>query len=209
MDVDEATNIRVDKKKAHDIDVVIFAFDPTAQYSKMHIEQLAKKALDYGNGFITLINNETGDERSLSQSFMCGNCGISLPKPEPRLFSFNSPFGACLECTGLGEKLVLEADLVIPNKRLTFDEGAVRPWTKIAGNQTSYVRMLEKVAKKHRISLSTPVEKMAKSKLEKQFVYLKQIPLEMNPMGIIMKINNIKLIVTSHHSNMVDGLSHF
>jgi len=50
---------------------------------------------------------------------------------------------------------------------------------------------------------------MAKSKLEKQFVYLKQIPLEMNPMGIIMKINNIKLIVTSHHSNMVDGLSHF
>lgn len=166
MDLDEANSLRVDKKKAHDIDVLIYTFEPATTYSKAHIEQLAKKALDYGNGFITLVNDETGDERSLSQSFMCGNCGISLPKPEPRLFSFNSPFGACGECTGLGEKLVLEPDLVIPNKRLTFEEGAVRPWTKIAGNQTSYMRMLEKVAKKHKISLDVPVEKMPQSKLD-------------------------------------------
>ena len=166
MDLSEANNLRVDKKKNHDVDVVIYSFDPAQQYTKLHIEQLAKKALDYGNGFITLVNDETGDERSLSQSFMCGACGLTLPKPEPRLFSFNSPFGACSECTGLGEKLVLEPDLVIPNKRLTFEEGAVRPWTKIAGNQTSYVRMLEKVAKKHHVSLSTPVEKMTKSKLD-------------------------------------------
>ncbi len=166
IEIDEAASLRVDKKKAHDIDVVICSFEPGAAYVKLQIEQLAKKALEYGNGFITLVNDETGDERSLSQSFMCGHCATSLPKPEPRLFSFNSPFGACAECTGLGEKLVLEPDLVIPNKRLTFEEGAVRPWTKIAGNQTSYMRMLENVAKKHRISLSTPVENMPKSKLD-------------------------------------------
>ncbi|MEK7615247.1 MAG: excinuclease ABC subunit UvrA, partial [Patescibacteria group bacterium] len=101
-----------------------------------------------------------------SQSFMCANCGINLPKPEPRLFSFNSPYGACPECTGLGEKLVLEADLVIPNRRLTFAEGAVRPWTRIAGNQTSYLRLLQMVGKKHKISMDMPVEKIPQAKLD-------------------------------------------
>lgn len=166
MDIDEAVSMRKDKKKPHDVDVLIFTFDPEIEYSKDHIKQLAKKALDYGNGFITLVNDENGDEVTLSQSFMCGTCSLNLPKPEPRLFSFNSPFGACKECTGLGEKLVLEPELVIPNKRLTFAEGAVRPWTRIAGNQTSYIRMLEMVGKKHRVSMNTPIEKITKKKLD-------------------------------------------
>ncbi len=166
VDTDEIIVMRKDKKKEHNIDVQIFAFQANTHYSKDQVTALIKKALEYGNGFITIVNDETGDERTLSQSFMCGACGINLPKPEPRLFSFNSPHGACTECTGLGEKLVLEPDLVIPNKRLTLEEGAVRPWSRIAGNQTSYVRLLEIVAKKHKISLSTPVEKLSKKSLD-------------------------------------------
>ncbi len=167
VDTEEALLMRKDKKKEHDIDVQIFAFEGEKEYSKAHILQMVKKALDYGNGFINLVNDENGDETTLSQSFMCSKCAVNLPKPEPRLFSFNSPHGACTDCTGLGEKLVLEADLVIPNKRLTFAEGAVRPWTRIAGNQTSYFRMLEKVGKKHKISMDTPVEKIPKAKMDK------------------------------------------
>ncbi len=166
IDTDEALRIRRDKKKEHDLDVLIFEFQPSLIYSTESVTQQVKKALEYGNGFLTLVDDEDGDECVLSQTFMCPACGINLPKPEPRLFSFNSPFGACEECTGLGEKLVLESELVIPNKRLTFAEGAVRPWTRIAGNQTSYQRMLEIVAKKHHISIHTPIEKIAKSKLD-------------------------------------------
>lgn len=166
IDTDEALRLRRDKKKEHDLEVLIFEFQPLITYSTDTVLHQVKKALEYGNGFVTLVKEENGDELTLSQSFMCPNCGINLPKPEPRLFSFNSPYGACPECTGLGEKLVLEADLVIPNKRLTFAEGAVRPWTRIAGNQTSYQRLLELVAKKHKISMQMPIEKISQSKLD-------------------------------------------
>lgn len=166
MDTQEALTMRKDKKKDHDIDVVIFDFDPAQTYSPETVTVQVQKALEYGNGFVTLLNDDNGDESTLSQSFMCSNCNLNLPKPEPRLFSFNSPFGACPECTGLGEKLVLEADLVIPNRRLTFEEGAVRPWTRIAGNQTSYMDILKLVAKKHHIPMDAPISKIAKAKLE-------------------------------------------
>ncbi|MBM5789735.1 excinuclease ABC subunit UvrA [Candidatus Parcubacteria bacterium] len=166
IDTDEALRARRDKKKEHDLDVLMFEFQPDTVYSKESITQQVKKALEYGNGFIVFVNDDNGDEMTFSQSFMCAACGLNFPKPEPRLFSFNSPYGACGECTGLGEKLVLEPELVIPNRRLTFAEGAVRPWTRIAGNQTSYLRLLELVAKQHRISLNMPIEKIAKSKLD-------------------------------------------
>lgn len=166
MDTQEVLTMRKDKKKNHDIDVVIFDFDPARNHSPETVTTQVQKALEYGNGFVTLLNDDNGDESTLSQSFMCVNCNLNLPKPEPRLFSFNSPFGACPECTGLGEKLVLEPDLVIPNRRLTFEEGAVRPWTRIAGNQTSYMDILKLVAKKHRIPMDMPVGKIAKAKLD-------------------------------------------
>ena len=74
-----------------------------------------------------IVREDNGDELLLSQSYSCATCRLNLPKPDPRLFSFNAPSGACVECTGLGMKLVLEPELVIPNPRLTFAEGAVKP----------------------------------------------------------------------------------
>ncbi len=166
MDVDEAIAMRKDKKKDHTIEVVVAELATDAGAAPTRVFDLVKKTLDYGNGMLVAVSDDTGDETVFSQSFSCPKCGVHLPIPEPRLFSFNSPFGACPECTGLGVKLVLEADLVIPNKRLTFAEGAVRPWTRIAGNQTGYVRMLELVGKRHKFSLNVPVESLPKDKLE-------------------------------------------
>lgn len=166
MDVDEAIAMRKDKKKDHTIEVVVAELANDAGAAPTRVFDLVKKTLDYGNGMLVAVSDDTGDETVFSQSFSCPKCGVHLPIPEPRLFSFNSPFGACPECTGLGVKLVLEADLVIPNKRLTFAEGAVRPWTRIAGNQTGYVRMLELVGKRHKFSLNVPVESLPKDKLE-------------------------------------------
>jgi len=165
MDMEEAVAMRKDKKKPHSIDVVIAEMGPAMLPQKFHANDLVKKALEYGNGLLILLNDDTGDDQLLSQSFSCPNCGLNLPKPEPRLFSFNSPHGACPECTGLGLKLVLEPELVMPNPRLSFAEGAVRPWTRIAGNQTSYLRLLEIVGKKHKISIQVPVDSLSKEKL--------------------------------------------
>ena len=169
MDADEAVAMRKDKKKDHTIEVVIaeIAEDVVANAAGLaRLKDLVKKALEYGNGLLVALNDDNGDEALFSQSFSCARCGTNLPKPEPRLFSFNSPFGACPECTGLGVKLVLEPELVIPNKRLTFAEGAVRPWTRIAGNQTSYLRLLEAVGKRQKFSISVPVEKIPKDRLD-------------------------------------------
>jgi len=166
MDTDEATRMRKDKNKIHSIDVLMSRFTKAEPLTKLRMMDVLKRALDYGNGVVLAVREDTGDEILLSESYACPNCHVNLPKPEPRMFSFNSPFGACTECTGLGVKLVLEPDLVIPNKRLTFAEGAVKPWTRIAGNQTSYLKMLELVGKKHRFSVNTPVQKIPKAKLE-------------------------------------------
>ncbi len=168
MDTDEAIAMRKDKKQPHSIDVLVaeIAMREHAkeeETDRARLKDLVKKTLDYGNGVLVLVNEENGDETPLSQSFSCATCGTNLPKPEPRLFSFNSPFGACPACTGLGVKLVLEADLVIPNKRLTFAEGAIRPWTRIAGNQTSHLKLLEVVGKKHKFTIHTPMEKFSKA----------------------------------------------
>ncbi|MFH1142856.1 MAG: excinuclease ABC subunit UvrA [Candidatus Uhrbacteria bacterium] len=166
MDLDESIRMRKDKNKAHSIDILISSFAFAEKLTKVRLLDILKKALDYGNGLVLVVRQDNGDEILFSESFACPSCHINLPKPEPRMFSFNSPFGACTECTGLGVKLVLEPDLVIPNKRLTFAEGAVKPWTRIAGNQTSYIKMLELVGKKHRFTINTPIQSIPKAKLD-------------------------------------------
>ncbi len=166
MDLDEAIRMRKDKNKAHSIDVLVISFAQGEEVSKERMKDILKKALDYGNGLVLAVREDTGDEILFSESFACPKCHTNFPIPEPRMFSFNSPLGACPECTGLGLKLVLEPELVIPNKRLTFAEGAVKPWTRIAGNQTSYLRLLSLVGKRHKFSINTPVGKIPKAKLE-------------------------------------------
>ena len=80
----------------------------------------------------------TSDEILFSQHFSCPKCDINLPEIEPRSFSFNSPYGACSVCSGIGAKLEVDPDLVIPNKNLTIAEGAIRPWSRISANQGWY-----------------------------------------------------------------------
>src|SRR3989338_5777702 len=166
MDLAECIRMRKEKKKEHSIEGVAARFAAAERYTGPQIEEKVKRALEHGGGRLIVVNHVTGDEQILSKHRSCGECGFSFPEIEPRLFSFNSPHGACAACMGLGVKLVLEEDLVIPNKRLTFAEGAIKPWTRIAGNQTSYLRMLECVGEQQGFSLHVPVGKIPKKKLE-------------------------------------------
>src|SRR5690606_15196885 len=128
------------------------------------MKAVLERALDLGNDSILIYRDDTGDEEDWVKGYHLPG-GMQIPKPEPRLFSFNSPLGACPDCTGLGIKLVLEADLVMPNKRLTIAEGAIKPWTRISGNQSFHFDLIEKVGKKHGLSLHKPIESFTAKQL--------------------------------------------
>ncbi len=166
VDIDELMHTRMDKAANHSIEVVVSKVEQKTSMVIESLLEILKQALDLGNGLVTVLNEDTGEEVMFSQSLYCAACGISLPTLEPRLFSFNSPHGACPACTGLGNKLVLDADLVIPNKRLTIAQGAIKPWTRIAGNQTSYLKLLEIVAKANGFSVHDEVGKLSKDALK-------------------------------------------
>lgn len=157
VDVDELLHTKLDKTKSHDIEVLVSRINQGSGIVYAAFAETLKVALELGNGMVVAVNENTGDEVLFSDSLFCGICNISLPSIEPRLFSFNSPHGACQACTGLGTKLVLDVDLVMPNKRLTIAQGAIKPWTRIAGNQTGYMKLLEAVGKVHEFSIHQEV----------------------------------------------------
>ncbi|MFH1712420.1 MAG: excinuclease ABC subunit UvrA, partial [Patescibacteria group bacterium] len=165
MDLDEAIAMRKIKTKEHTIEILAQEFEVGKEMPIERMRTLLEKALDLGNDRLLMYRDDNGDEIELVRGYNLPG-GMTIPKPEPRLFSFNSPYGACPECTGLGVKLVLEEELVIPNQRLTLAEGAVKPWSRIAGNQTSYMRLLERVGKKQKFSVNKPFEKIPASKRE-------------------------------------------
>ena len=161
VDIDEILHTKLDKTKPHDIDILVTRISKGSGMIFASFAETLKTALDLGNGMVTAVAEETGDEFLLSEALYCANCRISLPTIEPRLFSFNSPNGACPVCTGLGTKLILDVDLVLPNKRLTIAQGAIKPWTRIAGNQTSYFKLLEAVGKKYGFSIHQEINQIA------------------------------------------------
>jgi excinuclease ABC subunit A len=119
-----------------------------------------------GEGVIIVHNLDKAEDVLFSEHFACEKCGISLPELAPRNFSFNSPHGACPACTGLGTRLEIDPNLIIPNPKLTLAEGAVRPWSRIPSKTTWYERVLEAVAEKYGFSLNTPVEKLSKEDMD-------------------------------------------
>ncbi|MBD3360208.1 excinuclease ABC subunit UvrA [Candidatus Peregrinibacteria bacterium] len=123
-------------------------------------------ALNFGDGLLKIVDFETGEKKIFSEHFACPSCHISIPEISPRNFSFNSPHGACEECHGLGTKLEIDPDLIIPNKNLTLAEGAIMPWSATTSHLTWYNRILESVAKAHKFSMNTPIIKLSKEAMD-------------------------------------------
>ncbi|MDD5043671.1 MAG: excinuclease ABC subunit UvrA [Patescibacteria group bacterium] len=165
LSVEEAENLHFDKNSKHTIEVVVGGFN-TTDIDWEKLPKVIDAALDLGNGFISVYLPDNKENITMSEFFVCPECDIYLPEIEPRLFSFNSPNGACASCSGLGTTLEVIPDLVIPNKKLTLNEGAIKPWTRISGNQSSQNKLLKEVAKKHGFTLSKPIEKLKKSEVD-------------------------------------------
>jgi excinuclease ABC subunit A len=165
--------IKLDKKRKHSIEVVVDRLltpdtgpRDTEANERQRITESTEQALKLGGGVI-LVAIEGGEERLFSEHFACPFCGISLGEIEPRTFSFNSPHGACPECTGLGRKLKVDPDLVIPNKLISLSQGAIQPWARAAAVSTWYGKMLEAVAERYNISMTKPVKDLKPDQVEK------------------------------------------
>lgn len=153
--------ITVDQAKTPDdgkIEVVVGAVtvgDNGADW-KDQLNQVIELAMDWGNGQLVVVTKTA--EQFYTQRYFCSQCHFELPGLEPRNFSFNSPAGACVKCLGLGTRLEVDPELVIPNKRLTLAEGAIKPWARNFSNQNTYWLLLQAVAKANSIPLDKPTE---------------------------------------------------
>src|SRR3989344_779907 len=145
MDLAEALGLTLDKKKKHSLDVVVDRVTVSRE-ERARVADSLETALDLGDEVAILHLADTGRDQVLSQKFACPAGHTSLSELNPRNFSFNSPHGACPNCTGLGHKLEVDPELVIPNPRLSLAEGAVRPWSKTTARLTWYDRIIAAVA---------------------------------------------------------------
>lgn len=163
MDVNEAQGLELDKQKKHSVEVVVDRLTVSLE-DRGRISESLEKALDLGDGIALGVHADDSKTPDilLSQKFSCPDGHVALSELDSRDFSFNSPHGACPECKGLGTKLTVEPDLVIPNQRLTLAEGAIRPWSKTTSRLTWYSRVLEAVAKEYKFSVNTPVKELQK-----------------------------------------------
>jgi len=154
----------LDKNRRHTIEAVVDRLVIGDEEQTGRISDSVETALKLGAG-VVLVSIVDGEELLFSEHFACIHCGISLGEIAPRTFSFNSPHGACPACTGLGVKLEIDPELVIPNKQLTIAEGAVRPWSRTGSVSSWYASMLESVARRYGFSVHVPVKNLTEEQL--------------------------------------------
>ena len=157
--LDEMGDLNLNKQKWHYIELVVDRLIIREDVETNRVSDSVEAALREGSG-VAQVAIQGGEELSFSEQFACVQCGGSLLEIEPRTFSFNSPHGACSACTGLGYRLEVDPDLIMPNKDLSLSEGAVVPWTRSGSSSQWYTSLLESVAKTYDFSAKKPVREL-------------------------------------------------
>ncbi len=158
---DLSEEFQLDKNKKHSIEVVVDRLVVGQSGSQSRIADSVETALKLGAG-VVLVSIIDGEELLFSEHFACVQCGISLGEIAPRTFSFNSPHGACPACTGLGVKLEIDPEFVIPNKELSIAQGAIHPGWWLSW----HINELEMLARRYGFSLHTPVKELSERYLK-------------------------------------------
>ncbi len=152
--------IELDKNKRHDVEIILDRIKVTDK-KRSRIGDSIETALRYGQG-LAIVEVMGEGERLYSEHFACATCGVSLPEIEPRLFSFNSPFGACPACDGLGVRMVVDPDLVVDPRR-SLRDGGLLPW---ATTKSRWIAgMLDGVCRSYKISPDQPLGQLPPAKL--------------------------------------------
>ncbi|AFC66717.1 TPA: excinuclease ABC subunit UvrA [Streptococcus pyogenes] len=154
-DIFDVTEVpELSKSKMHNIEVVIDRL-VNKDGIRSRLFDSVEAALRLGDGYL-MIDTMDGNELLFSEHYSCPVCGFTVPELEPRLFSFNAPFGSCPTCDGLGIKLEVDLDLVVPDPSKTLREGALAPWNPISSNY--YPTMLEQAMASFGVDMDTPFE---------------------------------------------------
>jgi len=154
--LDLAEHIVLDRNKRHDIDVVVDRL-----IMKEGIRKRLRDSLEIAVGLsegLVRIALEEGNEFIFSERYACQECGIGIPEMTPRMFSFNSPYGACPDCGGLGTRMYFDEDLVVSDPGLSIREGAIAPWEK--RNSLNFYQMLESLSKHYRFDINVPFNQL-------------------------------------------------
>ena len=158
---DLSEEIELDKNIKHSIEIIVdrLVIKEDRQSMRSRLTDSIESALALAAGLL-VVDVIGGKELTFSQSFACPDCGISIPEIEPRSFSFNNPYGACPECSGLGYKMEFDEDLMVPDQRLSLNEGAIQVmgWQSSAKEGSFSHALLEALAKAYRFSLDEPYE---------------------------------------------------
>ncbi|MEK7603185.1 MAG: excinuclease ABC subunit UvrA [Patescibacteria group bacterium] len=156
----------LDKNYKHIIEIVIDRL-VASEDQRGRLAQSVEQGLELADGRLTVLNADDNQNSSFSLLYACeDHPDVQIPELEPRTFSFNSPHGACSTCTGLGSRLEVDPELVIPNGRLTIAEGAIRPFNRINADAW-YSKKMQAVAEAHGFSLHVPTAELKSSDLEK------------------------------------------
>ncbi len=162
----------LDEKKSHTIEIVVDRL-VTKDYSQQDTEadksrlgDSVETTVKFGNGKMRILFVESGETLEFSEKYASDTGMTSLGELEPRMFSFNSPHGACQACHGLGYRQTLKLDLIVPNKKLSVSEGAIMPWSSSAASSGWYAKLLEAVFKSHGFDIDAPVSKLPAEALE-------------------------------------------
>ena len=160
---DLSEEIELDKNIKHSIEIIVdrLVIKEDRQSMRSRLTDSIESALALASGLL-VVDVIGGKELTFSQSFSCPDCGISIPEIEPRSFSFNNPYGACPECSGLGYKMEFDEDLMVPDQGLSLNEGAIQVmgWQSSAKEGSFSHALLEALAKAYHFSLDEPYEKL-------------------------------------------------
>ncbi|MCQ9208892.1 MAG: excinuclease ABC subunit UvrA, partial [Omnitrophica bacterium] len=153
--------IKLDKKKTHTVEVVVDRLIVSPQ-ERPRLTDSVETALKAGEGIVII--SHSGKDMLFSEHYACINCGISFAQLQPRDFSFNSPYGACSACNGLGTRIEVDPDLVVQDKKRSLSEGALEPWRKRGRGYILYYRgLVRELAREQGFSMDTPFQKLPKS----------------------------------------------
>lgn len=154
--------MQVDRYKMHDIEVVIDRLVVEADM-KVRIAQSIQQSMQIGKGLIFILDHDTDKLIQYSKKLMCAGTGISYEEPSPNTFSFNSPYGACPVCKGIGQQYTIDLNAVIPDRSISIADGAILPLGE--ARDSYYFKMVEQLAKKKKFSLKTPVDQLSETAL--------------------------------------------
>lgn len=160
---DLTPKMQADRYKIHDIEVLIDRIEPKKD-ARFRIGESVRSALKMGKGTMVLIENDTNKPYHYSKFLMDPKSGISYDEPQPNTFSFNSPYGSCPTCDGLGVVSTIDENNILPDKKLSINKGAIAPLGEARENWTFL--QLREIAKKYKFSFADPVEKISRQALD-------------------------------------------